>query len=202
MGGHRPPWCGYKPLWGDMAPQGPRSLGGRSLRGGEQMPSDSPQWLALNADLLVEVLEKGGGALLHHSGPPHPCPQVGHEPLQEAHEVLSRPDAAGNCLCGPGTVWGAQVGSTWHSPHTPRRGSGAPRTSILVWKGGCGALEAGVRLGAPQRAQGSPCHKRELRDTPCSSSMEIGGALGGTSKERSPPHVPCKISSGSTGLAR
>lgn len=165
------------------------------------MGTDSPQGLVLNAALLIEVLEEGGGALLHHLWPP--CPQVGHEPLQEPHEALSHPDAARNCLCGAGTAGRAQMGSPWHSPHTPRRGSGTRRVSVLIWRGGCGAPEAGVGLGAPQRAQGgSPPQKGAQRPPMLIQHGNGGGGLGGTSKEGSPPHAPCRISSGSTGLAR
>lgn len=154
-GGHRPPWGGSQatlggettpwggsqatlggdtaPWEGDVAPQGPYPFGDGSLcgRGGEMdHPPDSPQGLALDADLLVEVLEEGGGALLHHPRPPHPRPQVRHKPFQEPHKVLGRPDAAGNRLCGGRHTAGAPMGTPQCSLPTPMRGSGTPRVPV------------------------------------------------------------------------
>lgn len=59
----------------------------------------SPERLALNADLLKDVLKERGGALLDHVVDPQAGFQVFQEALQEAHKVLRRPDVAGHNLC-------------------------------------------------------------------------------------------------------
>lgn len=60
-----------------------------------------PEWLAVDADLLENVLEKLWRALLHHMLDAEPGFQVFQKALHEAHKVFCRPDASWDGFCIP-----------------------------------------------------------------------------------------------------